>query len=103
VCQWLTLHYWCLSSRKIILFKELYQILMRILAIDGGGIRGIYAAYILNRIAEEFGITFCKCFDLIVGTSTGAIIAAALATNHPISDVVKLYEQDGRRIFKKQL
>jgi patatin-like phospholipase/acyl hydrolase len=76
---------------------------MRILAIDGGGIRGIYAAYILNRIAEEFGITFCKCFDLVVGTSTGAIIAAALATNHPIPDVLKLYEKNGRRIFKKQL
>ena len=75
---------------------------MRILAIDGGGIRGIYSAYILNRIAEQFGITFYKCFDLIVGTSTGAIIAAALATDYPISDVVRLYEKDGRRIFRRQ-
>lgn len=76
---------------------------MRILAIDGGGVRGIYSAYILKRIAEEFNVTFHKCFDLIVGTSTGSIIAAALATNHPISDVVKLYEDEGKRIFKKRL
>lgn len=75
---------------------------MRILTIDGGGIRGIYAAYILNRIAEEFNLSFYKCFDLIVGTSTGAIIAAALAMNYPISDVVKLYEESGRQIFKRQ-
>jgi len=75
---------------------------MRILAIDGGGIRGVYAAYILKRIAEEFNTTFYKCFDLIVGTSTGAIIAAALATNYPIEKIVGLYEVNSKQIFKKQ-
>ena len=76
---------------------------MNILAIDGGGIRGIYSAYILQRINEEFNIKFHKVFDLITGTSTGAIIAAALAIDYPISEVVKLYESDGKSIFKKQI
>ncbi len=75
---------------------------MRILTIDGGGIRGIYPAYILKRIHEEFEINFCKFFDLIAGTSTGSIIAAALATDIPISEVLDLYEKQGRRIFNKQ-
>ena len=58
---------------------------MNILAIDGGGIRGIYSAYILQRINEEFNIKFHEVFDLITGTSTGAITAAALAIDYPIS------------------
>jgi len=76
---------------------------MRILAIDGGGIRGIYPAHILQRIEEEFGIKYSEHFDLIVGTSTGSIIAAALATDYPIADVVELYEKRGKQIFSRQL
>ncbi len=76
---------------------------MRILAIDGGGIRGIYPAYILQRIQEEFDIKYSQYFDLIVGTSTGSIIAAALATDYPITDIVGLYEKRGKKIFKRKL
>jgi len=76
---------------------------MRILAIDGGGIRGIYPAYILQRMEEEFGIKYSEHFDLIVGTSTGSIIAAGLATNYPIADVVGLYEKRGKQIFNRKL
>ncbi|BAS55237.1 patatin [Leptolyngbya boryana NIES-2135] len=71
----------------------------KILAIDGGGIRGLYAAYILKRIHEELGIVFSKHFDLIIGTSTGSIIASALAINYPIEKVVMLYEVEGKKIF----
>lgn len=74
----------------------------RILAIDGGGIRGIYPAHILKRIQEEFKVDFSEQFDLIIGTSTGSIIAAALAVDYPIEKVVELYEKEGRRIFQKQ-
>ena len=75
---------------------------MRILAIDGGGIRGVYPAYMLSRISGEFGIEFHQCFDLIAGTSTGAIIAAALSTSYPIEKVLNLYEKDGSKIFSKK-
>ena len=73
---------------------------MRILAIDGGGIRGYYAAHILRRVKESFGTEFHNEFDLIAGTSTGSIIAAALAVGIPIERVCSLYEVHGHEIFK---
>ncbi|MCG7980325.1 MAG: patatin-like phospholipase family protein [gamma proteobacterium symbiont of Clathrolucina costata] len=73
---------------------------MKILSIDGGGIRGYFSAYILERIQQELGVEFSEYFDLIAGTSTGSIIAAALAINHPISEVTKLYKDKGKKIFK---
>lgn len=72
----------------------------KILAIDGGGIRGVFAAQILKRIREEFNITFCNEFDIITGTSTGSIIAAGLAIDYPIEKIVDLYKTEGLRIFK---
>lgn len=73
---------------------------MKILSIDGGGIRGYFSAHILERIQQELGVNFSEYFDLIAGTSTGSIIAAALAINHPISEVTKLYKDKGKEIFK---
>jgi uncharacterized protein len=72
-----------------------------ILAIDGGGIRGVYPAYILKRIQENSLINYSEYFDLIVGTSTGSIIASALAYGIPIEKVLYLYENRGKKIFKR--
>lgn len=72
---------------------------MRLLAIDGGGIRGIYASHVLERIQEEFELVFHRDFDLIAGTSTGSIIAAALAYDIPPAKVTKLYREQGALIF----
>jgi patatin-like phospholipase/acyl hydrolase len=72
---------------------------MRLLAIDGGGIRGIYASHVLERIQEEFGLEYHRDFDLIAGTSTGSIIAAALAYDIPLATVSKLYREQGPHIF----
>src|SRR3989339_930635 len=77
--------------------------MFKILSIDGGGIRGIYAAYILKRIREDININFSECFDLIVGTSTGSIIAAALANNYPIEKVCDFYIKEGKKIFRKNI
>src|SRR3989344_530408 len=74
---------------------------LRILAIDGGGIRGYFAAHVLERIQQEHGVHFANPFDVICGTSTGAIIAAALATEYPLKNVKKLYEERGCHIFKR--
>lgn len=76
---------------------------MNILTIDGGGIRGIFAAHILKRIQEEFDINFTEHFDLIAGTSTGSIIAAGLAVQYPISEIVNLYQEISPLIFKKRV
>mgnify|MGYP003630489608 CR=1 FL=1 len=75
---------------------------MNILTIDGGGIRGYFSAYLLERIEQELNISFSNYFDLIAGTSTGSIIAAALATDYPIYEVTKIYRDKGEIIFKPQ-
>lgn len=72
----------------------------KILAIDGGGIRGLYPAYILMKMQKEMSLDYQKSFDLITGTSTGSIIAASLAIGYPIEEVVALYESEGGKIFK---
>lgn len=76
---------------------------MNILSIDGGGIRGAYSAYLLQRIQEECGIDFTKHFDLIAGTSAGSIIAAALATGIKPKAIVDLYDQHGAAIFPQSV
>lgn len=72
----------------------------RILAIDGGGIRGVFAAQILKRINEELKFEFSKKFEIITGTSTGAIIAGALAIDYPLNKIVDLYKTEGKSIFR---
>ena len=73
---------------------------MRLLSIDGGGIRGIYASHVLERVQSEFGVVFHRDFDLIAGTSTGSIIAAALAFDIPLRKVTQLYKEQGPYIFR---
>ena len=73
----------------------------RILALDGGGTRGIYGAQVLAKIEEYLGVEVRECFDLIVGASTGSIIAGAAAAGIPMQEVVSLFENDSPRIFKK--
>ena len=73
----------------------------KILCIDGGGIRGIYPAYILKRVEESWAIKLHEIFDMIVGTSTGSIIASAIAVDYPLKDVVSIFEEKSRDIFRK--
>ena len=75
--------------------------IFKILAIDGGGIRGIFPAQILKRIKEELAIDFCQEMQIITGTSTGSIIAAGLAIEYPIEQIVDLYKNEGHRIFQR--
>lgn len=75
--------------------------MINILAIDGGGIRGIIPATILTRLKAEVP-GFMDQADLIAGTSTGGIIALALAAGIPVGDMVDLYLTQGERIFKRR-
>lgn len=74
----------------------------RILSIDGGGIRGIYPAHILKCIEDRLGVCLYDSFDMFAGTSTGSIIAAAIASKIPTGDIVNLYQEHGKRIFSKK-
>ena len=71
----------------------------RILSIDGGGIKGVFAATILAEFEEDIGKPLHKYFDLIAGTSTGGIIAIGLALEIPAKDILKFYEDEGPAIF----
>ena len=72
-----------------------------ILAVDGGGTRGIYAAQILARVEEALRQPVRECFDLLAGTSTGSIIVGAAAAGIPLGEVVGLFERESPRIFEK--
>ena len=81
----------------------------RILALDGGGIRGALTLGFLERvesiIRERSGnpnLMLYEYFDLIGGTSTGAIIASGLATGMSASDIKDLYLNIGDKIFGKK-
>lgn len=74
----------------------------KILALDGGGVRGIYSAQLLTGVEQSFGIQISTCFDLIAGTSTGSIIAGAAAISIPMPEIVQLFESEASHIFPKE-
>ena len=71
----------------------------RILSIDGGGLRGIFAAHLLKRMEEEWPIDWPNVFGLMAGTSTGAILAAGLACGKPAARFTEFYASHGRAVF----
>ncbi len=73
-----------------------------ILALDGGGTRGIYTAQLLAKIEQAFGVPIRTRFDLIAGTSTGAIIAGAAVSDIPMTDIVELFEAETPYIFRRR-
>lgn len=78
----------------------------RILSIDGGGIRGIIPAKVLADLEYELqekapGTKLYEHFDLICGTSTGAILAIAIALGIPSVDLVDFYKKNAKAIFPR--
>lgn len=72
----------------------------RILSLDGGGIRGVYAATLLAQIeAEIIDGAVAEHVDMIAGTSTGGIIAIGLGLRKPASIIEHLYLKDGKLVF----
>ena len=79
----------------------------RILALDGGGIRGVFSLHLLLRMQKmlrsHYGredLLLRDHFDFFAGTSTGAIIAACLAWGYTVEQVLDLYVQFGRKMFQ---
>ncbi|HAZ49096.1 MAG TPA: patatin [Cyanobacteria bacterium UBA11369] len=71
----------------------------RILSLDGGGIRGAISAAILSEVEKMIGSPLNQYFDLIAGTSTGSILAAAIAKGLTSENILQLYRNKGQRIF----
>ena len=83
---------------------------LRVLSIDGGGMRGLYTSVYLSSLVRRYAVTrkatgldIGKGFDLITGTSTGAIIACALAAGVPLDRVSTLYQKHGAEVFPLKL
>jgi uncharacterized protein len=83
---------------------------VKILAIDGGGIRGIIPAIVLAELEHRTGRAVADLFDLIAGTSTGGILACGLTRpdgqGRPAftaADLIGLYESEGPEIFHRSL
>lgn len=79
-----------------------------ILAIDGGGIRGMIPAAFLNRLEQQTGRRAAELFDYIAGTSTGGIIALGLGLSRPgvsapysAAELMGLYQNQGGHIFSR--
>lgn len=79
----------------------------RVLSIDGGGIHGVIPATILAYIEQRSGAPACELFDLLVGTSTGGILALGLTAPNPhgkpkfsAQDLDGLYRTNAGRIFE---
>jgi hypothetical protein len=79
----------------------------RILSLDGGGVKGMLTLGMLKPLEAELrrraggGAAFrlCDYYDLIGGTSTGAIIAAGLALGMSVDDLIELYQNLGPEVF----
>jgi patatin-like phospholipase/acyl hydrolase len=83
----------------------------KILALDGGGIRGMITVEILSKIEEVLraaqpedkrdSFALADYFDFVAGTSTGAILAACISLGMPVSKIRKFYEDSGKDMFDK--
>lgn len=85
---------------------------LRVLCLDGGGIKGYTSLLILRRIfrtiAAEEGLKElprpCDVFDLIAGTSTGGLIAVMLGRLHmSVDECITVYENLGKEVFGKRV
>ncbi len=80
----------------------------RILSLDGGGVRGVFSLEILKRIESLLrartgnpDLRLAQYFDMIAGTSTGAIIASFLSWGMEVREVKELYSDRAAEIFKR--
>jgi uncharacterized protein len=80
------------------------------LAIDGGGVRGLVPALLLEEIERRAGRPISQCFDLISGTSTGGLISLGLTVRGSdggprwkAADLVKMYREASHTIFPRSV
>ena len=71
----------------------------RILSLDGGGIRGLMTAVWLKRLREKLSKPLHHYFDLVAGTSTGAMLACAVSKGLDPDEIIDLYMERGRKVF----
>lgn len=83
---------------------------VRILAVDGGGIRGIVPATMLIELQQRLARPLAECFDVVAGTSTGGLVAAAVCApdgnggaRYTPEQILEFYVRDCTQIFHRSL
>ncbi len=75
----------------------------KIPSLDGGGIRGVISARILQEVEKQIqqhkGLALHEYFDMIAGTSTGSILTAGIATKKNADQLLDLYQRNAQTIF----
>lgn len=74
----------------------------RILALDGGGAKGFYTLGVLKEIEAMLGCPLFKRFDLVFGTSTGAIIGSLVALGYEVDQIHDLYKEHVPRVMAQK-
>ena len=72
---------------------------VRVLSLAGGGFLGLYTAVLLDALESRIGMPLARRFDLIAGTSIGAVLALGLAFEIPMSRMVRLFKERGPAVF----
>lgn len=75
----------------------------QLLALDGGGLRGMFSAAVLAGLEDDLGTPIAEHVDLVAGTSTGGLIALALGAGMTARELVELYVSLGPRTFSNPL
>jgi patatin-like phospholipase/acyl hydrolase len=83
---------------------------VKVLCIDGGGIRGLIPALVLAEIEQRTGRRIAELVDLVAGTSTGGILACGLTRPGPdgrplysAEELAGIYVEEGPKIFRRSL
>ena len=66
---------------------------LRVLTLDGGGAKGFYTLGVLKEVEAMIGCPLHQKFDLVYGTSTGAIIASLIVLGHSVDSILELYRK----------
>jgi predicted acylesterase/phospholipase RssA len=72
----------------------------RVLSLDGGGAKGFYTLGVLKEIEAMIGCPLWQKFDLVFGTSTGAIIAALICIGNSVDEIHDLYKEHAPKNMK---
>ncbi len=71
----------------------------KILSLDGGGYKGLCTIACLAELEDKFNVKCADVFDMFAGTSTGSIIALALAKGESAQTILEIYEKLGDKVF----
>lgn len=84
----------CMSSQEDSTSRPVH-----VLALSGGGFRGLFTATVLELLEERLGYPLARRFDLICGTSVGGLLALGLALEIPTAKLKGLFTEHGKEIF----